>query len=62
MEGYRLIREAGFDTPPRVEAAIEAYRSEADIIGVFLKEYTIRKEACIDKIPITNQTGHIHLA
>ena len=44
IEGYRLLLETGFAAPPRVEAAIEAYRSEADIIGVFLAEYTIGKE------------------
>jgi putative DNA primase/helicase len=42
--GWRLIQEVGFDTPPRVNTAIEAYRSEADIIGVFLAEYTSGEE------------------
>lgn len=44
VEGQRLIREMGFDAPPRVEAAIEAYRSEADILGLFLSEYTRSEE------------------
>jgi len=41
IDGYRLLLEVGFDTPPRVEEAIEVYRAEADIIGVFLSEYTV---------------------
>ena len=36
--------EVGFDAPARVDEAIAAYRSEADIIGVFLTEYTYSKE------------------
>jgi putative DNA primase/helicase len=44
VEGLRLIRDVGFDTPPRVNAAIEAYRSEAEIIGVFLSEHTIAED------------------
>ena len=42
--GWRLILEVGFEPPPCVDAAIEAYRFEADIIGVFLSEYTIEEE------------------
>ena len=44
VEGYRLLLEVGFNAPARVDEAIEAYRSEADIIGVFLTEYTYSKE------------------
>ena len=44
VRGWRLILEAGFDVPPCVDAAIEAYHSEADIIGVFLSEHTIEEE------------------
>ena len=44
VEGYRLLSGTGFDTPPKVDAAIEAYRSEADVIGVFLSEYTIAED------------------
>jgi putative DNA primase/helicase len=42
--GWRLIQEVGFTTPARVNEAIEAYRSEADIIGMFLSEHTCAKE------------------
>ena len=44
IEGYRLLMEVGFNCPSRVELAIEDYRSEADIIGVFLSKYSVRKE------------------
>jgi putative DNA primase/helicase len=44
VEGYRLLLEVGFDAPDRVSAAIEAYRSEADLIGNFLAEYTVGDE------------------
>jgi putative DNA primase/helicase len=44
IAGLRHIREAGNNAPPRVLAAIEAYRSEADIIGMFLSEFTIAEE------------------
>jgi putative DNA primase/helicase len=44
VEGWWLIRETGFDPSQRVISAIEAYRSEADIIGTFLSEYTVREE------------------
>ena len=40
IEGYRLILEVGFDAPARVDEAIAEYRSEADLVGVFLSEYT----------------------
>jgi putative DNA primase/helicase len=42
--GWRLIPEVGFDSPGRVDEAVAAYRAEADIIGVFLSEYTIGEE------------------
>jgi len=42
--GWRLIPEVGFDSPERVEEAVAAYRAEADIIGVFLSEYTCEEE------------------
>jgi len=38
--GWRLIQEVGLAAPPRVDEAVAAYRAEADIIGVFLAEYT----------------------
>jgi len=44
VEGYRLLTATGLSCPPRVELAIEEYRSEADIIGVFLSDYTVRKD------------------
>ncbi len=44
VTGWRLIKEVGFDTPPRIAAAIETYRSEADLIGIFLSEYTSAEE------------------
>jgi putative DNA primase/helicase len=44
--GCRLILEAGIDTPKRVTDAIAAYRREADIIGMFLAEYTVEREGC----------------
>jgi putative DNA primase/helicase len=40
IEGYRLILEVGVDAPPRVVGAIAEYRQEADVIGIFLAEYT----------------------
>ena len=42
--GWRLIQEVGFDAPARVDGAVMAYRQEADIIGVFLAEYTVAEE------------------
>ena len=39
-----MIREVGFDTPPRVDEAIAEYRSEADVIGIFLSEHTRAEE------------------
>lgn len=42
--GYRLILEVGFDPPQSVVEAIAAYRQEADVIGVFLAEYTVGEE------------------
>jgi putative DNA primase/helicase len=42
--GYRLILEVGFDPPQRVVEAVAAYRQEADVIGVFLAEYTVAEE------------------
>lgn len=44
INGYRLMLETGMDTPPRVTAAVDAYRQEADIFGSFLCEYTIETE------------------
>jgi putative DNA primase/helicase len=44
IEGYRLLKVEGLAEPAKVKAAIEAYRSEADIIGAFLAEHTIGKE------------------
>jgi putative DNA primase/helicase len=40
VEGYRLMLELGMTTPARVEAAVAAYREEADIMGAFLADYT----------------------
>ena len=42
--GYKLILEVGFDPPQTVDDAVAAYRAEADIIGVFLSEYTRAEE------------------
>ena len=42
--GYRLMMEVGFDAPPSVVQAIAEYREEADVIGVFLAEFTCGKE------------------
>jgi len=44
IEGLRLMRETDLHAPQRMVAAIEAYRSEADILGIFLSEYTIEDE------------------
>jgi putative DNA primase/helicase len=44
IDGYRLLLETGLSTPPRVEAAIAAYRLEADVFGTFLAENTEAKE------------------
>lgn len=44
IEGYRLLLEVGLSVPPRVEAAIAAYRAEADIIGMFLAEHTATQD------------------
>jgi putative DNA primase/helicase len=44
IEGYRLMLEVGLTTPPRVEAAIAAYRSEADVFGSFLAECTVEQD------------------
>jgi putative DNA primase/helicase len=52
VEGCRLLRDAGFTAPARVDAAIEAYRSEADIIGIFLSECTEAAEG--GRIPTTD--------
>jgi len=41
VEGYRLLLKAGFEPPSRVTAAVEAYRSEEDIVGAFLSENTL---------------------
>jgi putative DNA primase/helicase len=42
--GWWMVRETGFDAPPTVDAAIEAHRAEADIIGTFLSEHTVTDE------------------
>jgi putative DNA primase/helicase len=44
IEGYRLILNSGFDAPPRVIEAVAEYRQEADVIGMFLAEYTVRND------------------
>jgi putative DNA primase/helicase len=44
VDGYRLLLEVGFDAPPAVVQAVAEYREEADVIGVFLSEYTSAKE------------------
>jgi len=44
IAGLRLVRETGLVAPPRVVAAIEAYRSEADVLGTFLAEFTVEDE------------------
>jgi putative DNA primase/helicase len=44
VDDYRLILEVGFDAPHAVVQADAEYREEADVIGVFLSEYTIAKE------------------
>jgi len=38
LEGYRLLQAEGLALPKRVQAAIEAYRLETDIIGSFVAE------------------------
>ena len=44
VEGYRLILEVGFDPPQRVIQAIEKYRLNADVFGIFLTENTVERE------------------
>ena len=44
ITGYWLIQEVGFDPTQRVNQAVAEYRQEADVIGVFLAEYTIAEE------------------
>jgi len=44
LEGYRLLQEEGLALPHRVQAAIEEYRLETDIIGSFVAE-TLTAEA-----------------
>lgn len=44
IEGYRMLQDEGLAVPPRVEAAIAAYRQEADIIGMFLAEHTTARD------------------
>ena len=41
LEGYRLLQTEGLALPERVQAAIEAYRLETDIIGSFVTETLI---------------------
>lgn len=40
LAGWHMVRENGFTPPARVNNAISAYRSEADVIGTFLNECT----------------------
>ena len=44
LEGYRLLQKEGLALPARVNAAIEEYRLETDIIGSFVAE-TLTAEA-----------------
>jgi putative DNA primase/helicase len=44
VDGYRLMLKVGLNVPPRVEAAIAAYRSEADVFGSFLAECTVGRD------------------
>lgn len=44
IEGYRLLQAEGLILPPRVLSAISAYRSEADIFGMFIEESTMPQE------------------
>ncbi len=44
IEGYRLLMSEGLTVPSRVLEAINSYRQEADIIGIFLSEYTGAEE------------------
>ena len=43
IEGYRLLQVDGLTIPGRIAAAIEAYRQETDIVGLFLRDYTLEK-------------------
>lgn len=47
LDGYRLWREQGLNPPHSVVAATEAYRSEADPIGQFLDQATIRRSGAM---------------
>ena len=38
LEGYLMYRERGFCDPPSIIAAAEDYRSEMDLLGMFLSE------------------------
>ena len=42
--GWRLILEVGFDPSQKVIQAVTEYRQEADVIGLFLAEYTVIQE------------------
>ena len=44
IEGYRLMLETGLAVTPRMQAAIDKYRSESDILGGFFAEKVIPTE------------------
>ncbi|MDL2327771.1 phage/plasmid primase, P4 family [Ruminococcaceae bacterium OttesenSCG-928-A11] len=44
IEGYHLLQAEGLVLPPRVLSATSAYRSEADIFGMFIEESTMPQE------------------
>ena len=56
VEGYRLMLEVGLTVPPRVEAAIAAYRSEADVFGSFLAEITVEQDG--NRLPTSELYAH----
>lgn len=43
IEGYRLLQIEGLSVPPRVQAAVDAYRQETDVIGSFLLDCTMEQ-------------------
>lgn len=44
LEGYRLLQSEGLAVPDKVKAAVEAYRTEADIMGAFLNDCTVAQD------------------
>ncbi|MCL2343138.1 MAG: phage/plasmid primase, P4 family [Firmicutes bacterium] len=56
VEGYRLLMAEGLDLPPRVAAAINEYRQEADTFGAFLCEYTT--EHAGSRLPTSELYSH----